>query len=135
MESTPMPAPGFAERFDYRVDILARRNRVVVRAGDRVIAQTTQALLVDEQDHGLVFYFPEADVDLSALVPIDHVTTCPFKGHASHWRLVDGDEPAAWTYRTPHTEMVRLAGYVAFYQDRVTVEIGQAHPAVIGLSR
>jgi uncharacterized protein (DUF427 family) len=135
MDSTPSPAPGFTDRFDYRVDILARRNQVVARAGDRVIARTTNALLIDEQDHGLVFYFPEADVDFAALVPIDHMTTCPFKGNASHWRLADDDRPAAWTYRVPHVEVARLAGYVAFYQDVVTVEIGVATPAVVGLSR
>jgi uncharacterized protein (DUF427 family) len=126
---------GFAERFDYRVDVLARRNLVTARTGDRVIAQTRKALLVDEQDHGLVFYFPEADVDFTALVAIDHVTTCPFKGEASHWRLADGEEPAAWSYQTPHPEMARIAGHVAFYQDRVSVEIGTADPAVVGISR
>lgn len=126
---------GYVARFDYHVDIRARRNEVTVRVGDRVIARTAKVLLVDEQDHGLVFYFPEADVDLSALEPIEHVTTCPFKGEASHWRLVGGDQPLAWTYRTPHTEVARLVGHIAFYQDRVSVEVGVATPAVVGYER
>jgi uncharacterized protein (DUF427 family) len=123
---------GFAERLDYRVDILARRNEVVARVGDRVIARTSTPLLVDEQDHGLVFYFPASDVDFSALEEVDHVTTCPFKGVASYWQLGGGTEPIAWSYREPHPEVARLADHVAFYQDRVTVEIGVARPAVSG---
>ncbi|HTR69730.1 MAG TPA: DUF427 domain-containing protein [Mycobacteriales bacterium] len=123
---------GFADRFDYRVDIRPHRNQVTARVGERVIARTTRALLVDEQDHGLVFYFPEADVDLSALEAIEHVTVCPFKGEAAHWALAGGEQPVAWTYRQPHHEVARLAGHLAFYQDRVSVEVGVANPAVSG---
>jgi uncharacterized protein (DUF427 family) len=38
----------------------------------------------------------------------------------------------AWTYRDPYPEVARIRGFVAFYQDRVTVEIGVATPAVMG---
>ncbi|MGN6474747.1 MAG: DUF427 domain-containing protein [Mycobacteriales bacterium] len=120
------------DRPDYRVDLLRRRNLVTVRAGDTVIARTTSPLLVDEQDHGIVVYVPEADVDLSHLAEIDHSTRCPYKGQASHWRLTDGDEPVAWTYRDPYPQVAQIAGHIAFYQDRVTVEIGVATPAVVG---
>lgn len=126
---------GYVERPDYRVDLLRRRNLVTVRAGDRLLARTTSPLLVDEQDHGLVVYVPESDVDFSHLAEIDLVTRCPYKGHASHWRLTDGEEPVAWTYRDPHPQVAQIAGHVAFYQDRVTVEIGVATPAVVGYPR
>jgi uncharacterized protein (DUF427 family) len=126
---------GYVERFDYNVEIRPRRNQVTARVGDQVIARTTRALLVDEQDHGLVFYFPEADVELAKLEAIDHVTTCPYKGQASHWALAGGTEPVAWTYREPHPEVSRLLGHVAFYQDRVVVEVGVANPAVVGYER
>jgi uncharacterized protein (DUF427 family) len=97
-----------------------------------VIARSSAPLLVDEQDHGLVFYIPEADVNFESLEPIEHRTRCPYKGFASHWRLVDGADPVAWTYRDPYPEVARIRGYVAFYQDRVSVEIGVATPAVLG---
>jgi uncharacterized protein (DUF427 family) len=126
---------GYVERPDYRVDLLRRRNLVTVRSGDRVIARTTSPLLVDEQDHGVVVYVPEADVDFTHLEPIDHTTRCPYKGYASHWRLTDGDEPVAWTYRDPYPQVAQIAGHVAFYQDRLTVEIGVATPAVVGYKR
>jgi uncharacterized protein (DUF427 family) len=125
---------GYGERPDYRVDILPRRNQVTVRSSDRVLARTTSALLVDEQDHGLVFYVPQADVDLDQLVAIEHPTRCPYKGTASHWRLADGTEPVAWTYRDPYPQVARLKDHIAFYQDRVSVELGVATPAVVGYS-
>jgi uncharacterized protein (DUF427 family) len=83
----------------------------------------------------VVVYVPEADVDLSQLVTIDHRTHCPYKGDADHWRLTNGTEPVAWTYRDPYPQVARLKGHIAFYQDRVSVEIGVATPAVVGYSR
>lgn len=129
-----MTSSGYVERPDYRVDILARRNLVTVRDGERVIARSESPLLVDEQDHGVVVYLPEADVDLSQLVAIDHRTHCPYKGDADHWRLAGGSDPVAWTYRDPYPQVARLKDHIAFYQDRVDVTIGVATPAVVGYS-
>jgi uncharacterized protein (DUF427 family) len=126
---------GFVDRPDYRVDILRRRNQVTVLAGDRVLASTETALLVDEQDHGLVFYIPMSDVQLELLTPTDDSSRCPFKGQASYWRLADGTEPVAWGYLDPYPEVSRLLDHVAFYQDRVAVQIGVATPAVVGYSK
>jgi len=123
---------GYVERPDYRVDVLKRRNLVTVSAGDRQLARTEAALIVDEQDHGIVFYIPEADVDFSQLTPVDHTSRCPYKGTASYWRLADGDQPIAWTYSEPYPEVALIQGHVAFYQDRVRVEVGAATPAVVG---
>jgi uncharacterized protein (DUF427 family) len=130
-----MPVTGYDERPDYRVDILARRNQVTARAGDRVLARSVRSLLVDEQDHGLVFYFPPTDVSFDLLEPIDYTTRCPYKGVARHWRLIDGAEPAAWSYPEPYPQVGRLLGHVAFYQDQVSVEIGVADPAVVGYQK
>ena len=46
-----MEQSAFAGRPDYRVDILARRNRVTVSAGEQLLADSQRTLLVDEQDH------------------------------------------------------------------------------------
>lgn len=117
----------WADRPDYRVDLLARRNRVTVRSDTGVIAETFRPLVVDEQDHGLVVYFPRDDVAMQHFELSDKVTHCPFKGAATHWRLVGTQGPdVAWSYDDPFPEVARIAGYIAFYQDRVHVEIGQA---------
>ena len=124
--SDPLPS-GYEERFDYRVDVLPRRNRVRVMHDGVALADSTRTLLVDEQDHGLVFYIPREDVAMDALREIDHPTRCPYKGTASHYALRDGDDtPIAWTYDSPYPQVARIAGHIAFYQDRVTLTVGQA---------
>ena len=129
-----MEQSGYVERPDYRVDILPRRNAVRAWWGDTLLGETTRSLLVDEQDHGLVFYFPRDDVHMDRLRPTDHSSYCPFKGHASYFRVdaagggeggADADN-VAWSYEDPYPEVARIRGYVAFYQDRVRVEVGVA---------
>ncbi len=128
-----MEPSAFAERPDYRVDILARRNRVTASIDGVVLAESQRCLLVDEQDHGLVFYFPRDDVHLDLFVPDSRTSRCPFKGTATYRRYVrDGGDVVAWSYEEPYPEVARLAGYVAFIQDTVEVRVGVADPAVSG---
>ncbi len=128
-----MERSGYLDRPDYRVDILARRNRVTVTVGDLTLADSVRCLLVDEQDHGLVFYFPPDDVRLDLLTPVDRTSVCPFKGVATYRRLVhEGMEVLAWSYPDPHPEVARLGDYLAFYQDVAHVRVGAADPAVSG---
>ncbi len=123
-------ATGYLQRPDYRVDLLRRRNRVVVRQGDVELADTSASIVVDEQDHGLVFYIPVQDVRRDLLVETDDESRCPYKGDARYWRLSDGREPVAWDYPEPYDEVARLRDHIAFYQDRVDVLVGVATPAV-----
>jgi uncharacterized protein (DUF427 family) len=127
-----MEQSGYVDRPDYRVDLLARRNRVTATLDGTVLAESTSCLLVDEQDHGIVFYFPRSDVHLEHLVATDTTSRCPYKGNASYWRAADGERDVAWTYEDPYPEVARIKGYVAFYQDRVQVSVGVAKPAVSG---
>ena len=119
--------PGYSVYFDYRVDILRRRNRVTATHDGRRLAQSEQTLLVDEQDHGLVFYFPKAQVDFSLLKAMPgHHTRCPWKGEASYWSLADGEEPVAWAYEDPLPQVAQIKDHLAFYQNLVTVSLGIA---------
>jgi uncharacterized protein (DUF427 family) len=128
-----MEPSAFVDRPDYRVDILARRNRVTVTFGSQVLADSQRCLLVDEQDHGLVFYFPPDDVRLDLFEPDDRTTRCPFKGTATYRKHAgpEGDV-LIWAYEEPYAEVARLAGYVAFFQDVVQLRVGVATPAVSG---
>ena len=126
VEPEPVAAKpsGYVDRPDYRVDILARRNLVRAWFDGKVLAETTRPLLVDEQDHGLVFYFPRDDVRMERLQPTDTRTRCPYKGEASYWRVdAEGGDDVAWSYEDPYPEVERLRGCVAFYQDRVGIEV------------
>ncbi len=126
-----MESSGFVDRPDYRVDILFRRNRVTVTVGEVVLADSQRCLLVDEQDHGLVFYFPPEDVRLDLFLHEERTTRCPFKGTATY-RKYPGPEGdvLVWMYEDPYPEVARLAGYVAFFQNTVHLRVGVADPAV-----
>ncbi len=127
-----MEPSAFVDRPDYRVDILARRNRVTVSVGDEVLADSERCLVVDEQDHGLVFYFHPEDVRLDLFGPDEHTTRCPFKGTATYRRYLGAEDVLVWSYEDPYPEVARLAGYVAFFQDSVHLRVGTADPAVSG---
>jgi uncharacterized protein (DUF427 family) len=55
----------------------------------------------------------------------DKRTTCPHKGVATHYHIAARSGPirdAAWSYETPIAGAEAISGYVAFYQDKATVE-------------
>jgi uncharacterized protein (DUF427 family) len=127
MNGTDEPS-GYAERYDYRLDILRRLNRVTATLDGVVLAESRRTLLVDEQDHGLVFYFPRQDVRFDRLTPMPKKSSrCPWKGEASYWGAADlPEEPIAWSYENPYPEVAQIKAYIAFYQDRVIVSVGTA---------
>ena len=96
--------------------------RVVVRFRSRTIADTENALVLEEPGYPPVFYLPRRDVDLSALQRSAMVTFCPRKGDAMHYSLaVDGRRSidAAWAYEEPLPEVDAIVDHIAFYEDRV----------------
>jgi uncharacterized protein (DUF427 family)/acyl-CoA thioesterase len=116
----------------YRVDLVPWRGRGRVRLGDRVLAESDACLLVQESDHAAQLYFPEASVAWQHFRPTAHHTVCPFKGEADYWTLAASDPPlenVVWAYRKPFEEVGGLAGYVAFYCDRLDVELVEAFPS------
>jgi uncharacterized protein (DUF427 family) len=110
------------------VDILRRLNRVTATLDGVVLAESRRTLLVDEQDHGLIFYFPPHDVRFDRLAAMQGKSSrCPYKGVASYWAHAERpDEAIAWSYENPYPEVMPIKEYIAFYQDRVTVSVGTA---------
>lgn len=117
----------WGDRPDYRVDLLARTNTMSAWLGETRLASSDACFLVDEQDHGLVVYFPPEAVDFTALEPAADVhTVCPFKGQASYYKAAGGTADwVAWSYPEPFEQVARIAGYIAFDQDAVQVSIGK----------
>ena len=59
---------------------------------------------------------------MDLLVRTDHRTHYRSKGDASYFSIVTPEgrrENAAWSYETPIANVARIAGYLAFYPDRV----------------
>jgi uncharacterized protein (DUF427 family)/acyl-CoA thioesterase len=115
----------------YRVDLVPWRGRGRVRLGDRVLAESDACVIVMESDHAPQLYFPEASVAWEHFAATNHHTICPFKGEADYWTLAAADPPlenVVWAYRKPFEEVAGLAGCVAFYCDRLEVELLDAFP-------
>ena len=81
---------------------------------DAVIAQS-DATVVVEGNH----YFPADAVDIERVRESATQTSCPWKGTASYYDVVVGDQfngDAAWYYPTPKQAAANIAGHVAFWR-------------------
>ncbi|HEY0269890.1 MAG TPA: DUF427 domain-containing protein, partial [Sphingomonas sp.] len=67
---------------EHPITIEPNPHRVVVRIGDRVIADTANALTLREARYPAVQYIPRVDVDMAQLRASDHASYCPYKGEA-----------------------------------------------------
>jgi uncharacterized protein (DUF427 family) len=97
----------------------------VVRASGAVLGESSDALELIEGDYRPAIYFPRSDIGMSFLEQTSSTTRCPYKGTATYFTVSgpDGDsEDAAWSYETPNDDVAEIAGYIAFYTDRVAVE-------------
>ena len=112
---------------NHPISIDAGTVRVVARVGDTVIADTNAALTLREAAYPPVHYIPFDDVVPGTLRASTSDTYCPYKGDASYYDVVlpDGQAlaDAVWTYQAPYPAVDAIAGHVAFYTDRVQVEL------------
>lgn len=111
--------PGYKKRPDHRLTTKPAGVRVQVTFDAKVIADTTDAIRLDEADYPAVYYIPRKDVKMERLVRSSHRTYCPFKGQASYYSLKDGPDNAVWTYEQPYDEMLAIKERLAFYPDKV----------------
>ena len=96
-----------------------------VSVGGEVVAQTSHALTLREAKYPPVQYIPREDANPTLLKRTDHSTYCPYKGDASYFSIVSGGKTldnAIWTYETPYDSVKEIAGHLAFYPDKVTIE-------------
>ena len=97
----------------------------VVRAGGAVLGESQQALVLREDGHDDVVYFPREDVAMAFLDASDTTTTCPHKGEARYYAIQTKSvtlDDAAWSYEEPKEGVSRIAGHIAFAAEGVTVE-------------
>jgi len=111
--------PGFKKHPEHRVTMKPAGVRVQVKFNGEIIADTKDAIRLDEADYPAVYYIPRKDVKMDRLVRSNHRTYCPFKGHASYYSLKDGPENAVWSYEQPYDEMTVIKERLAFYPDKV----------------
>jgi uncharacterized protein (DUF427 family) len=111
--------PGWKKHPDHRITTKPAGVRVRVKLDGEVIADTRDAIKLEESGHPAVYYIPRKDVKMDRLVRSKHQTVCPFKGTASYYSFVNGADNAVWTYETPHDEVRVIEERLAFYPDKV----------------
>jgi uncharacterized protein (DUF427 family) len=111
--------PGWKKHPDHRITTKPAGVRVQVKLKGELIADTRDAIRMEEGDYPAVYYFPRKDVKMERLVRTTHQSYCPFKGQASYYSLKDGAENAVWTYEKPYDEMSVIKERLAFYPDKV----------------
>ena len=123
MFDKPIKIPGL----DHPITVQKNPDRVIVKVAGQVIADSRNALSLQEASYPAVQYIPRRDVDMTQLERTDHGTYCPFKGEASYFSIPAGGEKtvnSVWTYENPHDAVADIRDHVAFYPDRVdSIEI------------
>ena len=123
MAEKPVKLPGP----DHPITVEKNPDRVVVTVAGKVIADTRDALSLQESSYPAVQYIPREDVDFSQLERTEHETYCPYKGDASYYSIIpagERGENAVWTYEQPYAAVSDIREHVAFYPDRVdSIEI------------
>jgi len=107
---------------EHPITIKRNANRVRVIFAGQVVADTTRALTLAEASYRPMQYIQRADADMSLLKPTAHASHCPYKGGANYFSIeADGrsSENAVWSYQQPFPAMAEIAGYLAFYPNRV----------------
>ena len=120
MTSRPVLTPGP----DHPITIERNPNRVQVRAGDTLLADTTNALTLGEANYPPVQYIPRAEVDMGQLTRSADATYCPYKGDAAYFGIValgEQGKNAVWTYEQPYPAVAEIAEHLAFYPNIVSV--------------
>jgi uncharacterized protein (DUF427 family) len=105
----------------HRVDTRRSTRHVRIELDGELVAESDRPLLLFETSIPKRIYLPREDV-VADLVPGDRRTACPYKGRASHWSVGDHAN-VAWSYEDPLEEAVAIRGMVAFYDDRVDVQL------------
>ena len=91
--------------------------RIIIRLGGLVIADTTAAFRVLETHHAPSYYLPLGDIT-ATLHPAYGHSLCEWKGTARYYDVGGGAvtaRRAAWAYDQPTARFASLAGYIAFY--------------------
>jgi uncharacterized protein (DUF427 family) len=109
-----------------RVDILPSSRHVRVEIDGVTVAESSSPRLLFETGLPVRYYLPKTHVRLDLLAHTDKETHCPYKGQAEYWSVSTGEkvhENIAWSYAAPLPESQRIAGHIAFYDEKVDIYV------------
>ena len=114
------PGPGQESVWDYpRPPRLVPESRLIeVCYKDQLIGSTRCAVRILETASPPTVYLPPEDLNFEFLQPVEEVSRCEWKGEASYWDLVVGEERLSrigWSYPKAYPPYEAMSGYVSFY--------------------
>jgi uncharacterized protein (DUF427 family) len=105
---------------DHPITIEPVHERVTVRIGSIILAESSNALVLHEAHYPPVLCIPREEIVMDELVSTATSTHCPYKGDARYLAVRGvGDLDVAWSYEDPFAAMEAIRGHLAFYADRV----------------
>jgi uncharacterized protein (DUF427 family) len=108
----------------HRVDCVRTSRRLVVEIAGRTLVDTNETIGVYETALEPCLYVHRAATRTDLLRPSPTKTYCPYKGEASYWTAVVGDqvvEDVAWSYADPHAECLAVRDMLCFDPTRAIV--------------
>jgi uncharacterized protein (DUF427 family) len=105
----------------HRIDMRRSSRPVRIELDGELLAESTRAVLLFETSLPTRFYLPREDVKAQPR-PSDKRTICAYKGHASYFSFVAGED-LAWTYEDPLPEAAQVTGLVAFFDELLDVTL------------
>ncbi len=110
-----------------RLDALRSHRHVRVELDGAVLAETLSPVLLFETGLPTRYYIDPTDVSMQYLQPSRTQTTCPYKGVTSaYWSVHAGGAihaDLAWMYQYPLGAVSRIAGLIAFYNEKVDIAV------------
>ena len=109
-----------------RVDILASSRHVRVHVEGVTVADSHSPHLLFETGLPARYYLPRTHVRMDLLEASETVTHCPYKGRAQTWSVRAGEvlhRDLAWGYPAPLPESQKIAGMIAFYNEKTDIEV------------
>jgi uncharacterized protein (DUF427 family) len=113
---------GHAADSYHRIDIRRTSRHLIVRTQDRIVADSTSALVLYESGFAPRWYVPRTDVDEASLTAVGGQTFCPYKGLASYYDIGDARR-AVWSYEDAWHGVRRISGMLSFEPDKVSVQL------------
>jgi uncharacterized protein (DUF427 family) len=95
--------------------------RVRITFNGEVIADSRDALRLEEGKYAPVYYVPRKDVKMERLIRTSHTSHCPHKGDATYYSISNGQTArnAVWSYEQPIEAVAAIREHLAFYPDKV----------------
>lgn len=115
---------------EYPITVTPTGRRVTVRIGGAIVADSVNALTLQESNRPAVQYIPLKDINTDLLARTATASYCPFKGDAAYYSVSTPDghtvTDAIWTYEKPFPAVAEIAGHVAFYPDKADIAVAEA---------